>query len=151
MRLTDKAVKAAQPREKLYRIFDGEGLYLEVHPNGAKYWRMKCRINGREDRLAFGVYPKVSLSEARQKRLEAQETLDAGKNPRHVPEQPIDMTFRKVAQAWFDAQKGKWNDRYAATVLHRLETDVFARLGDTDIRRIEAQDVLGVIRKRKYE
>lgn len=146
MKLTDRAVKAAKPKEKLYRIFDGEGLYLEIHPSGAKYWRMKCRFNEREDRLAFGVYPKVSLSEARQERQKAQDALKAGKNPRHIPEQQGDMTFRAVAMAWFDARKGGWNKRYADTVLHRLESDVFRRLGDTEIRRIEAQDVLAVIR-----
>ena len=78
MRLTDKAVKSAKPREKTYRIFDGEGLYLEISPKGGKYWRMKCRFRGKEDRLAFGVYPKTSLSEARQKRQEAQDALKAG-------------------------------------------------------------------------
>lgn len=146
MRLTDRAVKAAKPRETLYRIFDGEGLYLEVHPNGAKYWRMKCRFNGREDRLAFGVYPKVSLSEARGKRAKAQEAIDSGRNPRDSEIRSADMSFRTVATAWFDARKGGWKDRYADTVLHRLETDVFPRLGDSDIRRIRPQDILGVIR-----
>ncbi len=146
MKLTDKAVRAAQPQNKIYRIFDGEGLYLEVHPNGSKYWRMKCRPDGREDRLAFGVYPKVSLAEARGKRKEAQEALDAGKNPRYLAARQDEAKFRKVAMAWFDARRGVWNDRYAATVLHRLESDVFPRMGEKAIGRVDSQDVLGVIR-----
>lgn len=146
MKLTDKTVKAAQPRDKLYRIFDGEGLYLEIHPNGSKYWRMKCRFNDREDRLAFGVYPKVSLSDARQKRQEAQDTLDAGKNPRYVATGQLEIPFRQVAIAWFDARKGGWSDKYAATVLRRLESDVFPKLGHRDIRQIGPQDILAVIR-----
>lgn len=145
MKLTDKAVKAAKPQDKVYRIFDGEGLYLEVHPSGAKYWRMKCRFNDREDRLAFGVYPKVSLAEARKKRQEAREMLDAGKNPRHLDKLPGDRKFPTVAKAWFDARKGGWTPAYAETVWRRLETDVFPRLRK-DIDQIDAQDVLGVIR-----
>lgn len=145
MKLTDKAVKAAKPKDKIYRLFDGEGLYLEVHPNGAKYWRMKCRFNEREDRLAFGVYPKVSLAEARQKRQTARESLDAGKNPRRAHEQPGNRKFERIALEWFDARKGGWSPDYAATVLRRLETDVFPRLRN-DIDQIDAQDVLGVIR-----
>lgn len=145
MKLTDKAVKAAKPKEKPYRIFDGEGLYLEVHPKGAKYWRMKCRFNDREDRLAFGVYPKVSLADAREERRKAQDALLAGRNPRQVAAQ-AGTTFRNVTTTWFDARKGGWSEKYAATVWHRLESDVFPRLGDKEISRIEPQDILSVIR-----
>jgi integrase len=146
VRLTDKAVKAAVPRKKPFRLFDGEGLYLDVRPNGSKYWRMKCRFNAKEVRLAFGVYPKVSLAEARQQRRKAQDALNAGKDPRQLAIPPAETTFRAVAKAWFEARKGGWDARYAATVLHRLESDVFRRLGDTEITRIDAQEVLSVIR-----
>src|ERR1700677_3488642 len=146
MRLTDKAVKAAKPGVKTFRLFDGEGLYLEIHPKGGKCWRMKCRFNGKEDRLAFGVYPKVWLSEAREKRHEAQKALQSGKNPRYATGQKSDLTFRQVALEWFNARKGGWSDRYANTVLHRLETDVFPRIGNNAIASIESQDILGVIR-----
>lgn len=146
MKLTDKAVKAAKSQEKLYRIFDGEGLYLEVTPKGSKYWRMKCHYNGREDRLAFGVYPKVSLADARQKRQTAQDAIQAGKNPRYVTGEPGERKFRAVTMAWYEANKGNWTPRYAATVLHRLEKYAFPRLGDIEVHQIDAQDVLGVIR-----
>lgn len=146
MKLTDKAVKAAQPKEKLYRIFDGEGLYLEVHPKGAKYWRMKCHYHSREDRLAFGVYPKVSLADARQKRQYAQDAIRAGKNPRYISGVPGERKFRSVAMAWYDANKGNWTEKYAATVLHRLEVYAFPRLGGMEIGQIDAQEVLGAIR-----
>lgn len=143
MKLTDKAVKAAKPEERLYRIFDGEGLYLEVHPNGSKYWRMKYRLNDREGRLAFGVYPKVSLSEARQKRLEAREALDAGRDPR---QHAGDRKFQTVATAWYEARKGGWSKRYVATVWRMLDADVFPHL-NKDIEQVDSQDVLRVIRR----
>lgn len=143
MRLTDKAVKAAQPREKTYRIFDGEGLYLEVRPNGSKYWRMKVTFNGREDRLAFGVYPKVSLANAREERQKALDVLRAGKNPRYATSDGT--TFQEVAMQWFNARKEGWSKEYADTVLHRMKTDVFPRTNAMDIARMDAQDVLSII------
>ncbi len=146
MKLTDKAVKAAKPKDKPYRIFDGEGLYLEVHPNGSKYWRLKYRFNDRESRLAFGTYPKVSLAEARQKRQEARESLDAGKDPRRTIESRDERKFPTVAKKWFDARKGAWGQHYVKTVWRMLEIDVFPYLAK-DIDQIDSQDVLGVIRR----
>lgn len=64
MPLADVAVRAAKPREKAYKLADGHGMYLEVMPSGAKYWRLKYRIDGKEKRAALGVYPKVSLLES---------------------------------------------------------------------------------------
>ena len=64
MKLSDKTCKAAKPKEKPYKLADGGGLYLEVMPNGSKCWRMKYRYLGKEKRLAFGVYPVISLADA---------------------------------------------------------------------------------------
>lgn len=66
-KLTEAAIKKAKPTERSYRLSDGGGMYLEVMPNGSKYWRMKCRYGGKEKRLAFGVCPSISLVSAREK------------------------------------------------------------------------------------
>lgn len=71
MKLNARQVDAAKPREKAYKLADGAGLYLEVVPSGSRYWRMKYRFNGKEKRMAFGVYPAVSLAQARALRDEA--------------------------------------------------------------------------------
>ena len=77
--LSPMQVKNARPQEKIYRLFDGGGLYLEVTPQGSKLWRMKFRQpNGKENRLSFGKYPDVSLEQARQKRDEARKLKAAG-------------------------------------------------------------------------
>lgn len=81
MPLTNIAIRKAQPREKLYRLTDGEGMYLEVAPNGSKYWRLKYRFAGKEKRLALGIYPYVSLADARERRYEARKALAAGFDP----------------------------------------------------------------------
>jgi integrase len=81
MPLTDVAVRAAKPREKSYKLTDGHGMYLEVMPNGSKYWRLKYRIDGKEKRMALGVYPAVTLLAARKARDEAKDQLRAGLDP----------------------------------------------------------------------
>ncbi|GAB2886096.1 site-specific integrase [Paraburkholderia jirisanensis] len=81
MPLTDVAVRSAKPREKSYKLTDGEGMYLEVSPNGSKYWRLKYRFGDKEKRLALGVYPAVSLLAARKARDKAKDLLRAGVDP----------------------------------------------------------------------
>src|SRR5258708_15045357 len=65
--LTDAAIRAAQPREKAYKLFDGLGLYLEVAPTGSRLWRLKYRHDGRENRLALSAHPETSLKQARER------------------------------------------------------------------------------------
>jgi hypothetical protein len=79
--LTDAAIRAAEPRMKIWRLYDSLGLILEVHPSGGKYWRLKYRVAGREKRLSLGVFPDVSANEARNRRDEAREMLAAGLDP----------------------------------------------------------------------
>ncbi len=83
MPLTDVAVRAAKPREKSYKLADGQGMYLEVMPNGSKYWRLKYRIDGKEKRMAIGVYPAVTLLAARKARDEIKDQLRGGLDPSH--------------------------------------------------------------------
>lgn len=68
MLLTDKAVKAAKPTEKQYKLPDGKGLFLLVLPTGGKYWHFRSKVGGKEKLLSFGTYPEISLAEAREKR-----------------------------------------------------------------------------------
>ncbi|CAK0752950.1 hypothetical protein CCP3SC15_1900001 [Gammaproteobacteria bacterium] len=66
--LTDTAIRNAKPEEKPFRLFDGGGMYLEIAPSGGKWWRLKYRIDGKEKRLSLGIYPNVSLKDARDRR-----------------------------------------------------------------------------------
>jgi hypothetical protein len=80
--LTQLQVRNARPKEKPYRLFDGSGLYLEVTPTGSKLWRMKFRQpGGKENRLSFGVFPEVSLADARARRDQARQLLASGADP----------------------------------------------------------------------
>ena len=81
MALTDIKVKTAKPKDKPYKLADGGGMYLLINTNGSKYWRMKYRFAGKEKMLSIGVYPDVTLADAREKRSEARELLAAGGDP----------------------------------------------------------------------
>lgn len=84
MKLNARQIETAKPKEKAYKMADGGGLYLEVSPKGSKYWRMKYRrpSDKKEDRLAFGVYPTITLAEARGKRDAAKKLLSQGIDPK---------------------------------------------------------------------
>jgi hypothetical protein len=106
--LSDTAVRNAKPKDKSYTLGDGEGMYLEVMPNGTKFWRMAYRQpNGKNNRLTFGKYPIVTLAEARTRRLAARRLLDQGIDPGMVKREEKEAkataaqhTFEGVARAW---------------------------------------------------
>lgn len=89
MPLTDVACKKAQPDAKPYKMADGNGMYLEVMPNGSRYWRLKYRFGGKEKRLALGVYPEITLADAREKRADARKLLASGVDPSSAPESAV--------------------------------------------------------------
>ena len=78
MALTDTKVRSAKPEEKEYSLVDGDGMFLLVKPNGSKYWRFRFRFGGKQHLMAFGVYPEISLADARKKREEARKLVAAG-------------------------------------------------------------------------
>lgn len=84
MKLNARQIETAKPKEKACKMADGGGLYLEISPKGSKYWRMKCRraSDKKEDRLAFGVYPTITLAEARSRRDAAKKLLSQGIDPK---------------------------------------------------------------------
>lgn len=81
MPLTALAAKHAKPKAKPYKLTDEDGLHLLVHPNGGKYWRFSYRFNGKQKTLALGIYPDVSLVEAREGRSQARAMLKNGTDP----------------------------------------------------------------------
>ena len=154
MALTDVAARKAKPAAKTYKLAAGGGLYLEVTPAGAKYWRMKFRHAGRESRVSFGVYPAVSLAEACAARDTAKKLLKAGKNP--VAERKAEKlalvtgaanTFEKVARGWFEVMRNRWTPGHARRVLESLETDIFPLLGARPIATIKAPELLAALKQ----
>ncbi|PCJ99160.1 MAG: integrase [Zetaproteobacteria bacterium] len=154
MKLTDIKCKSAKPIEKPYKLADGQGMFLNVMPNGSKYWRFKYRINNKEKLLALGVYPEISLADAREKRREARKLIDGGIDPsqdrkkkKALSLESAENTFEAIAREWYEVNKSKWSERYAEGVMTRLENDVFPEIGSYPITEIEPPILLQAIRK----
>ena len=155
MPLTDIKVRNAKAQDKPYRLADGGGMYLEVAPTGSKYWRWKYRFDGKEKRLALGVYPEVTLAAARLKR-EAQRKLlkEQGSDPLQARREgkiaakiSASNTFEAVARQWWEHWKSVRSSRHADYVIRRLEADIFPALTGKPITEITAPQLLAVIRK----
>lgn len=154
MALTDKAIRAAKHADRPVRLFDGGGLYLELAPNGGKWWRLKYRFAGKEKRLSLGVYPHVALKQARERRDDAKRLLANGIDPSEqrkaakatVTERAAN-SFEAVAREWFAAFSPKWAKSHSSKILKRLEHNVFPYIGGRPIAEITSRDMLGVLRK----
>lgn len=152
--LTALACSKAVPKSKPYKMYDGHGLYLEVMPNGSRYWRFKYRFAGKEKRLALGVYPEVSLQQAREKHIQARRLLEefidpaaARKEARAAALLKAGITFELVAREWHEAYKERWSEGHGLTILHRLEMDIFPQIGSRPIGQISAPELLKSIRR----
>lgn len=154
MPLTDAAIRKAKGQKRPRKLFDGGGLYVLVQPNGKKYWRLKYRHAGREKVFALGVYPSVSLKEARDGRDEAKRLLKAGQDPtterklqRRAAETNAANTFERIARQWIENQRNQWTETHANRVERSLEAEIFPDLGNRPIRDITARELLMTLRK----
>lgn len=154
MALTAAEVRNARPGEKPYKLGDGGGLFLYVTPAGARSWRMKYRFAGKEKLIGFGLYPEVSLAEARDRREEARKLLRQDKDPGTERERSkraavtaAANTFEPIARAWHEAEKARWSPLQAVKVMQALERDVFPYIGTAAIGEITGPDLLTVLRR----
>ncbi|MEQ9889584.1 tyrosine-type recombinase/integrase [Pectobacterium zantedeschiae] len=154
MKLNARQVETAKPKDKPYKMADGGGLYLLVKTNGSRYWRLKYRIDGKEKLLALGVYPDVSLADARAKRDEARKGIAGGIDPLEVKkEQKIEReaqvknTFQEIALEWHNMKVKKWSAEYASDILEAFNKDVFPFIGQRPIADIKPLELLNVLKK----
>ena len=154
MPLTDIVIRKAQPGEKPRKIFDGRGLYLEIAPKGGKWWRIKYRFEGKDRRISLGVYPDVSLKEARRRCEDARRLLTKQIDPsehRRVQKaartQQASNSFEAVAREWFAKYSPHWAYIHSSRVMNRLERDIFPWIGGKPVDAITAPQLLAVIRR----
>lgn len=154
MKLTNTAVLNAKPKDKDYKLSDGDGMYLYVTKAGNKFWRFKYRINGKEKKLSLGAYPEVSLKEAREKRNAARKITVAGQDPnivkqeeRHLAILNAENTFKSITEEWHETNKSKWTQEHADKVLRRMELHIFPTIGTRPIKEIKPLELLETLRK----
>mgnify|MGYP006411088467 FL=1 len=163
--LTELSIKQAKPKIKQYKLTDGEGMYLRVYPNGSKYWQLQFWFEGKQKILSFGVWPVISLKEARDKRFVAKKIIKEGINPIEEKKEILKShnfiqeeeklrettTFNMVAKEWFSRQSLHWTERYSRDVLSYLNIHVYPDLGEMPISSILKQDIISTLRKLEAE
>lgn len=154
MSLTDIKVRNLKGRDRQYKVADGRGLFLVITSTGSKYWRFRYRFADREKSLALGIYPDVSLADARNKCHEARKMLanniDPGadkQNKKRARKLAAANTFEAVAREWYKKNSGQWVDSHGDRIVRRLEKDVFPWLGKRPITEINAPEILAVLQR----
>jgi len=154
MAMTDIKARTSKSKEKSYKITDGDGLFLLVHPTGGKWWRFKYRFGGKEKLLALGTYPEVSLANARERRDAARKQVAAGIDPSEARRAlkaakgaGRNNSFEVVAREWHGKFAKQWSAVHAATILCRLTKEIFPWLGSRPIDEIKAPELLKVLRR----
>lgn len=148
--LTDAHCRSAKPKEKLYRLNDQRGLYLEVKPSGVKAWRYRFALNGKSSMIGLGEYPTVRLSEARERCEAARKLVKEGINP--AQQRQLDRirqaneasnTFDVIAREWLLTKD--WEDITKNRRHDMLQRVVFPSIGKLPVREITSAHVLSIL------
>lgn len=151
MPLTDTAIRRTKCLATPQKLRDGNGLYLLLRPDGARWWRYDYRrpVTGKRNTLSFGTYPEVSLADAREKLAEARRLLAAKIDPgeqrkavKAAGEAAAANSFEVVAREWFAKQQKEWGTQYADKIIRRLQSDIFPWIGSSPIAAITAPELL---------
>ncbi|WP_019675880.1 tyrosine-type recombinase/integrase [Arsukibacterium perlucidum] len=154
MPLSATQVEKAKPQEKDYKLPDGNGLYLLVKTSGARYWRLKYRFTGKERLLAIGVYPDVSLKDARLAKDEARRQLAQGIDPsaekqarKLAGNQSAANSFEVIAREWLSIKMADKSESHRDRTRNALEKDLFPYIGRKPIAELTPLDLLGTLRR----
>jgi len=154
MALTNLQVQKAEPREKPYKLSDSLGLYLFVTSKDQKYWRLDYRFGGKRKTLALGVYPNVTLAEARTKRDDAKKQIKNDIDPSHVKRatkiakaQSQEDSFKALSIEWFNQKQVPWSESHRDRVERMLYKELFPQLGSLPIGDITAPELLACLRR----
>ena len=154
MPLNDMQIRRAKPEAKAYTLGDGQGLSLLIEPNGSKSWRFRYRFAGKPKMISLGVYPTITLADARSRRNEARKLVAEGKNPSEVrKEQKValqtesESAFEKIATEWHQMKSTKWSAGYASDIMEAFKNDIFPYVGTRPVGEIKPLELLNVLRK----
>jgi len=153
-KLTDTAVKQAKAKQKPFKLADGNGLFILVQPDGKRYWRLAYRYAGKQKVLAIGVYPDISLKEAREKREDARKLLANDIDPSDVKRQKklarhfaTENSFEAVAVEWLAREKLHWSETHTTRIQSLLKHNLLPWLGHRPISEINPQELLAALRR----
>ncbi|HRG50038.1 MAG TPA: integrase arm-type DNA-binding domain-containing protein [Pseudomonadales bacterium] len=154
MPLTDIAIKNAKPKEKPYRMADGEGLCVKINPNGSKHWQLRYNhpVTKKAKIESYGPYPTIGLAEARAKKTESKALLRQGIDPMELKQQnqltaavQAAITFELVANEWFGKQVANWAKSHATRTIGLINNNLCPWLGKRPISEITTPELLGAL------
>ncbi|MDE1480542.1 integrase arm-type DNA-binding domain-containing protein [Xenorhabdus bovienii] len=150
MKLSARQIETAKPKDKAYKLSDGGGLHLYISPTGSKSWRLKYRISGKEKLLTIGIYPVISLADARKAREEAKKLLAEGTDPSEIKKKDKEVeekiTFANIFKEWHQFKTGFWSEKYAKEMKLMFDNDILPIIGHMAMEEIEPLILLKVIR-----
>lgn len=154
MPLTDTEIRNTKPSTKPTKLYDERGLFIIVNPSGGKWWRFRYSFNNKEKQLSLGVYPDVSLKDARERRDTARKLLANDIDPsvnrkaqKAVKLERAANSFEVVTREWYEKNAPNWAVHHGDRIIRRFERDLFPYIGGKPIADITAQELLTVIRK----
>jgi integrase len=153
MPLTDTKIKQAKPADKAYSLADGQGLYLDVRPTGAKIFRYRYWINPKKAGIyTVGEYPQVTLADARKERERVRDLVKQGLNPNQ--EKKADKlrkhiagadTFEAIAREWIEKKSPGWTTYYIGQITKGFENDVYPHIGTLPVKKINSLQILNLL------
>lgn len=153
MALTDTGIKKMRATSKVQKLSDGKGLQLHVVPTGGKLWRWAYRFEGKQKTMALGIYPAVTLAEARKRHDEACKLLVKGIDPmadkkakKHDRLAATEHSFETVAREWWAGWQVTRSSSHVRYVIRRLEQNVFPVIGTRPIAEIEAKELVPMVK-----
>ena len=154
MSLTDTAIRTAKPDRKPVKLSDGKGLYLLLSPAGGKWWRLDYRFAGKRKTLSMGVYPDISLKDARDRRDTARKLLADGTDPgahrraqKSARSDRAANSFEVITREWYAKHAPNWAEHHGNRIIRRFERDIFPWIGGQPIAEVTAPDLLAVMRR----
>ena len=158
MPLTDTRIRTLKFTGKPAKYADGGGLHLYVSSSGKKLWRMTYYYDKKEKVLSFGEYPVISLEKAREKRLQAKQLLTEGVDPgahkkaiKEAQRSEVNDTFQTIAKEWHETRTSDFTEKHRGTVMYRMEKYIFPFIGGEHIARMEAPDILAVVKPLEHK
>lgn len=152
--LSSVQINKAKPGNRNYKLNDGFGLYLLVTASGGKLWRFDYRFGEKRGNMALGIYPEITLAEARERREEARKLLSHGVNPgsakraqKEAATAQIRDSFEAVAREWHGKFSERWTPGHTEKIMGYLTRDVLPWLGPKPINEIRPPDILAVLRR----
>ena len=153
MTLTNTAIRNAKFAQKPYKLSDSKGLYLLISKTG-KYWRFDYRYTGKRKTLALGIYPTISLANARNRLDDARKLLANDTDAsllksvnKKIKQQATKNTFEAITHEWYTKKLPTWAPTTAKKVIRLMEKDIYPWLGKRSIKDIAAPELLAVLRR----